>query len=445
MLRVIALTAFTLLPCVPTAFPQNPEITAPTQPTKKDANPQGIATQGATGTPDQNPPANKSGGGEAQTPAVGPSVKCAIRLPDANGQSASTTNLLDLAKNCHNTAEDNSAKNPTAGLDDRLFLSVSPGQSATTDKTPPKIEDWRLSINGVQIDDAQLAWEAEDDKTVVLSAKLKRTDSSKASWNDLLTQKLREHTVPVTVVDPSKKPLPSEAFFNLRVIQMKWYSWILLVLLAVLLFILGTHHRLLQMLRDSGPHKGDKAAYSLSRVQVFFWFSITIVCYVVIWIITGDRDTISNDVLTLMGISAGTFLGAVSIDSSKKSQAQSQLPDAAAKVQQAQAAVAAAPAGAAADAAKQALAVRQQNFDQLNDRTFADYSENFLTDILSDENGPSFHRFQILAWTLVLGFIFIASVTQTLGMPTFGNTLLGLMGISGGTYLGFKFPEQKTP
>jgi hypothetical protein len=149
-------------------------------------------------------------------------------------------------------------------------------------------------------------------------------------------------------------------------------------------------------------------------------------------------------VLTLIGISAGTFLGAASIDSSKKSQAQSQLSDAGAKVQQAQAAVAAAPAGAAAAAAAQALAVQQRNFDQLSDRTLADYSENFLTDILSDEDGLSFHRFQIFAWSLVLGVIFIASVVQTLDMPTFGNTLLGLMGISGGTYLGFKFPEQKT-
>jgi hypothetical protein len=63
--------------------------------------------------------------------------------------------------------------------------------------------------------------------------------------------------------------------------------------------------------------------------------------------------------------------------------------------------------------------------------------------ILSDEDGPSFHRFQILAW--IRSAIFIASVVQTLDMPTFSSTLLGLMGISSGAYLGFRFPEQKTP
>jgi hypothetical protein len=39
----------------------------------------------------------------------------------------------------------------------------------------------------------------------------------------------------------------------------------------------------------------------------------------------------------------------------------------------------------------------------LTDRTLADYNENFLTDILSDEDGLSFHRFQIFVWSLVLG------------------------------------------
>jgi len=63
--------------------------------------------------------------------------------------------------------------------------------------------------------------------------------------------------------------------------------------------------------------------------------------------------------------------------------------------------------------------------------------------ILGDEHGPRFHRFQILAW--IRSVIFIASVIQALDMPTSSSTLLGLMGISSGTYLGFKFPEQKTP
>lgn len=43
----------------------------------------------------------------------------------------------------------------------------------------------------------------------------------------------------------------------------------------------------------------------------------------------------------------------------------------------------------------------------------------------------------------MLGIMFISSVYNNLTMPEFSATLLGLMGISSGTYIGFKFPENK--
>jgi len=68
-------------------------------------------------------------------------------------------------------------------------------------------------------------------------------------------------------------------------------------------------------------------------------------------------------------------------------------------------------------------------------------SESFLRDILSDANGVNFHRFQMAAWTFVLAIIFIKEVYENLAMPTFNTTLLGLLGLSAGTYLGMKIPE----
>ena len=70
-------------------------------------------------------------------------------------------------------------------------------------------------------------------------------------------------------------------------------------------------------------------------------------------------------------------------------------------------------------------------------------TENFLKDLVSDRRGVSFHRFQIVVWTVVLGFVFVTEVYQSLAMPEFSATLMSLMGITAGTYLGFKFPEQK--
>ena len=70
-------------------------------------------------------------------------------------------------------------------------------------------------------------------------------------------------------------------------------------------------------------------------------------------------------------------------------------------------------------------------------------SLGFLNDILKDNQGVSFHRFQMLAWTGVLIVIFISSVIETLTMLDFDSTLLALMGLSGGTFLGFKLPGQQ--
>jgi hypothetical protein len=65
-------------------------------------------------------------------------------------------------------------------------------------------------------------------------------------------------------------------------------------------------------------------------------------------------------------------------------------------------------------------------------------TQGFFTDLLTDGTGPSFHRYQMVFFTVILAVIFVVKVCTNLGMPEFNTTLLGLMGISNGTYLGFK-------
>jgi len=48
------------------------------------------------------------------------------------------------------------------------------------------------------------------------------------------------------------------------------------------------------------------------------------------------------------------------------------------------------------------------------------------------------HRFQIVVWTLILGVVLVSEVLTKLAMPVFDTTLLTLIGISSGIYLGFK-------
>jgi hypothetical protein len=69
-------------------------------------------------------------------------------------------------------------------------------------------------------------------------------------------------------------------------------------------------------------------------------------------------------------------------------------------------------------------------------------SAGFWHDICDDGNGMSFHRLQVVMWTVVLGIIFLDAVADTISMPEFSEKLLALQSVSNGTYLGFKIPVK---
>lgn len=221
------------------------------------------------------------------------------------------------------------------------------------------------------------------------------------------------------------------------------------------------------IIRDPGPPPvvGKKRPYNLGRAQMAFWFFLIYASYVTIWLITGALDTITSSLLALMGISAGTALGEALIDNSKDDAKTSQVQELTAQKQAIEQGVTdvqgnldtlnASGAATVTDQANRDAMTRQlvegrtrlSQIDQQLMTIAADapptVSGGFLRDILSDGSGYSFHRFQIFAWTLVLGIIFVSSVYNSLAMPDFSPTLLGLMGLSAGTYIGFKFPENK--
>lgn len=111
------------------------------------------------------------------------------------------------------------------------------------------------------------------------------------------------------------------------------------------------------MLRDSDPGlDGDKRRpYDLGRVQMAFWFFLILSSYLCLWLVTGDLDTITSPLLSLMGISSATALIAHLIGPSTASKEES-------------------------------------------------VSAGFLTDLLSDSNG--YYNFQIFAWTSDVGHYF---------------------------------------
>jgi len=196
-----------------------------------------------------------------------------------------------------------------------------------------------------------------------------------------------------------------------------------------------------------------------------FWFFLIYASYVGIWLVTDALDTITASLLALMGISAGTALSEVLIDNGKDTTRTNQTRDLTAEKQALEQSVSetqpqldalnASATPSVTDQSNRDAIIQQligsrtrlgqidQQLRALSSQTAPTVSSGFLRDILSDSTGYSFHRFQIFAWTIVLGIIFVSSVYNNLTMPEFSPTLLGLMGLSAGTYIGFKFPEQK--
>jgi hypothetical protein len=71
----------------------------------------------------------------------------------------------------------------------------------------------------------------------------------------------------------------------------------------------------------------------------------------------------------------------------------------------------------------------------------------FFADLLSDQNGNSLHRVQMLVFTFLYGAYFVAhfidasaSDALTALKTELPSSALGLMGVSGAVYAGFKLP-----
>lgn len=254
-----------------------------------------------------------------------------------------------------------------------------------------------LAING-------LSWVSSGCEN--FSFYLTRTEESRDVWGKILS-KLNGKDVPVGIGTAQKGYIADigTAQLTLTTTQGTFWWYLLMAIVTVSIFWLGKSSGLLRDLpKNVSPTAAQGTAipagerpFSLGRVQMAFWFVLTVGAYTYIWLKTGDISHIIPDsILALIGISAGTTVLSAVVDSN----AAAQTPEKA--------------------------------------------SGNFLKDLLSDSDGISFHRFQMFVWTIVLGSVFIQKVCATLIMPDFDAQLLGLMGVASGTYLGFKIPAAAT-
>lgn len=144
--------------------------------------------------------------------------------------------------------------------------------------------------------------------------------------------------------------------------------------------------------------------YSLSRVQLAWWTQIILGAYVGVFAWKGEFWPLSSTCLALLGIGAGTGVAGRIVDT------------------------------------------RQQENQQARHQDAAP-SNGLFSDILSDENGISMHRFQTVAFNLVYGVAFLVETFQdgaASAFPTFDSTTLLVLGVSSGVYIAVK-PNEAGP
>jgi hypothetical protein len=282
-----------------------------------------------------------------------------------------------------------------AGLDDRLSIHVQ-NFNTLLKNANGNCNGIVLFLDGMPIKGDKP--ESCDTVTGHIRYRLLRVQTDDDAWHTLLgSPHGYTRKISVSVGSNAQVASSSSATFDLEVIpRPQFLAFIALITLALSIFVYLC--RTTSLVRSGTHPVPHERPYSLSLFQMSFWFFLVIAAYVFMWLITDELDTITDSVLGLIGIGAATALGAALIDKNKTAPK----PDE--------------PGGT---------------------------SKGFLNDVMSDPNGVSLHRFQMFVWTLVLGVIFIGSVYKNLEMPEFSATLLGLMGISSGTYLGFKVPEKQ--
>jgi hypothetical protein len=299
---------------------------------------------------------------------------------------------------------------------------------------------------------------------------LKRTDSNRDLWSVLYAnKKFRMAAKPEACKDDTNDRIYVTAGLEdgtqlgpstiacLEYFPNVWSTWLpptgaVLLIGATLLLAWKT-----SMLRDPGVQpNGEKTPWSLARCQMTLWF-VTVVCAVLFaYAVTGDISPIPGGVLILMGIGAGTAVSGFAMDASRIPGSRADY-EAAKRLQpaldetvvDANGKVSAAKAANPPDPKLPVLETSLVDAKKAADENRAKVRQfevpatrSLFYDVMSDSNGIAFHRLQVFAWTMTYWFIFIVALFHKITLTNFDPTQLGLMGISGATYLGFKLQEQ---
>jgi hypothetical protein len=352
-------------------------------------------------------------------------IRCMVQMNDA-GDGKKTAECTNHPR-----------QDGVIGIGGKVAFDVTTTEELMDEEGAPEVTDLILFVDGQPLpgthpvvedqSDKQLPSGATDpeeknqSKDAVVNFRLTfpiardlSSDKGKESWKTLLggLGKNRKE-VPVSIGLINGPPLPST--YKAEFVRIGGQGLITFLVVTVLLGIgFFAVAGKTGALRDKEPPPTNAAgqpgnilptdrSYSLSRTQIAVWTLLVVCAYLFVWIITGEHNTeIPRSILAILGISAGTYATAAAVDKGKEQ-----------------------GAGGAADG------------------TTVANTNGVFSDLFSVDGGAGLHRVQLGLWSVVLMIVFVVTVYDTLAMPDFNNSLLGLMGISSAAYAGMKIPEKK--
>jgi len=333
---------------------------------------------------------------QSQTPQAAPAP------PSAQTQPPSTQPDVQLLVECVVVEKHECGSDSTETLGQHIKLRVPNLKSWIDKKNSPS--NLVLYLNGRQLAktnpvSVSVSYDPAHPELNELIFKLQRTTDTDTTWDDLIVRDKNWRGFFLKGVSRQVRPsiglengiaVETHAVFELVLLPLGWV-YVCFGFMCFSLAGLIILSRRSSLLRDNpgGP-------YSLARTQMAIWSWLLVNAYFFLFVMTWDPAVdIPTSMLGLLGISATTYVAAALVD---RSDGTSTPPT----------------------------------------------SKGFWKDI-SGSSGVQLHRIQIIAWTVVLAFVFIVRILTKLSIPDFNPTLLGLLGLSAGTYVGFKFPENQKP
>ncbi|MDB5671806.1 MAG: hypothetical protein JWO25_2765 [Alphaproteobacteria bacterium] len=269
-----------------------------------------------------------------------------------------------------------------------------------------KGEEYKLYING-QPSKLSASVEARPDPQPLTFAVQPEEDASSVNasyWRTILVGPSRRGRVPIEIglgpddsaAPTATAPVTDRAAGATKPVFFVLYTplvmWVALAGMAFALLGIAGLARDTPLLREG---RTNDRAFSLSRTQMGFWLVLTASGFLYVWLVTGEyKNVFPAALFVLIGISGATAVAA--------------------------------------------------QFTE-DDPDEAPASNGFFRDISGDWQGGALqlHRMQIIAWTVILGLIFLWNIAAKLELTSFDTNLLILAGLANGVYVTMKPSESK--